>query len=255
MTDPFVLEDTPRALKDYRVQVKVKNNYLLTMMEKAGFWNVRQLCLAHDLSMNVVGMVCNLRLSVVNSRGGIRPIYLRLSKIFNCLPKDLVPPQHYEFPLPKNSGNVEISFQEISTLLPGFMETVPQLPDYRLEQEDFLHVLSGLLDELNPRERIVITRRFGLEGEAPATLKEIGDDLGVGKERTAQIERKALRRLARPDRKQKLLEVAPIDLTNTRPITRSNTSAELAEAMRRSPQTTAWKDAITKMRQRNQRER
>ncbi|MGH7356259.1 MAG: sigma-70 family RNA polymerase sigma factor [Candidatus Rokuibacteriota bacterium] len=55
--------------------------------------------------------------------------------------------------------------------------------------------LAGLLDDLAANERLVLRRRFGLEGEPPETLAEIGRRLGVSRERVRQIEGAGLRKL------------------------------------------------------------
>ena len=56
----------------------------------------------------------------------------------------------------------------------------------------------GCLDE---RMRQVVERRYGLDGEPPQTLEELGTELGITRERVRQIETRALRqlRLAAPD--------------------------------------------------------
>ena len=58
--------------------------------------------------------------------------------------------------------------------------------------------LASVLGELNPRERAVIERRFGLSGEDPHTLEQVGDALGLTRERIRQIEAKALAKLRHP---------------------------------------------------------
>jgi RNA polymerase primary sigma factor len=60
--------------------------------------------------------------------------------------------------------------------------------------------LAGALDQLNPRMRRVLALRFGLDGEHPQTLEEVGAQLGITRERVRQLETRALRelRLAAP---------------------------------------------------------
>jgi RNA polymerase primary sigma factor len=58
------------------------------------------------------------------------------------------------------------------------------------------HSLAGLLAKLDPRERQIISRRFGLEtsGEIPS-LQQLAGEFGVCKERIRQLEKRALDRL------------------------------------------------------------
>jgi len=60
--------------------------------------------------------------------------------------------------------------------------------------------LAGALEQLNPRMRRVLALRFGLDGEQPRTLEEVGTELGITRERVRQLETRALRelRLAAP---------------------------------------------------------
>jgi RNA polymerase primary sigma factor len=55
--------------------------------------------------------------------------------------------------------------------------------------------LARALEALEPRMRLVLERRFGLDGEAPQTLEDLGTDLGITRERVRQIETRALRQL------------------------------------------------------------
>jgi RNA polymerase primary sigma factor len=61
-----------------------------------------------------------------------------------------------------------------------------------------------VLESLSGRERRVIELRYGLDGDRDRTLSEIGDALGVTRERIRQIEAKALRKLRHPSRTRRL---------------------------------------------------
>ena len=63
-------------------------------------------------------------------------------------------------------------------------------------KEDINTVLSTLSD----KEREIITLRFGLNNNAPMSLKEIGEIFNLTKERIRQIEKRALERLKQPSR-------------------------------------------------------
>lgn len=73
-------------------------------------------------------------------------------------------------------------------------------PSELLQDEDICHYVKTWLNELDEKQRAVIVRRFGLLGYERATLEEVGNELGVTRERVRQIQMDALRRL------RKLLE-------------------------------------------------
>jgi len=68
-------------------------------------------------------------------------------------------------------------------------------PEDELINTDNLTHVSRLLDEMDPREATILKMRFGLDDCEPQTLKEIGESLGLTRERVRQIESEALRRL------------------------------------------------------------
>jgi RNA polymerase primary sigma factor len=64
--------------------------------------------------------------------------------------------------------------------------------------------LQSALDSLDERRRLVLEMHYGLNGHDRQSLEEIGQCLGITRERVRQIERKALRMLRRPMNRRKL---------------------------------------------------
>ena len=66
------------------------------------------------------------------------------------------------------------------------------------EQHSSKVAISRLLKALNPREERILRMRFGIGYDEESTLEEIGQTLGVTRERIRQIEAKALQKLREP---------------------------------------------------------
>jgi RNA polymerase primary sigma factor len=76
--------------------------------------------------------------------------------------------------------------------------------DELLLRESFSRALRDALAELPARERKVLELRFGLVDDQPKTLREIGEVMGLSRERVRQIESRALNKLRRSHQKHSL---------------------------------------------------
>ena len=90
-------------------------------------------------------------------------------------------------PISENGESVDMAdiFEDFRQDSPG--ESVEQTEDYQ--------TIMRLLETIDERDARVLRLRFGLEGKEPLTLKQIGQEVGLTRERVRQIELDALRKL------------------------------------------------------------
>ncbi|MGR3280148.1 sigma-70 family RNA polymerase sigma factor, partial [Acaryochloris marina NIES-2412] len=84
--------------------------------------------------------------------------------------------------------------KEQDTTLGELVEAEHSTPSY-LELLNQSEEVSGYLSLLDERQRFIISQRYGLEDGEPKTLDEIGQQLGVSRERIRQIINKAMKKL------------------------------------------------------------
>ncbi|MBI4979080.1 MAG: sigma-70 family RNA polymerase sigma factor [Spirochaetes bacterium] len=97
-----------------------------------------------------------------------------------------------------NSSDVE------GNLLDVIEDKNAKPPEQDIIDDDLHNALKEAMDGLTETEQKVIAYRYGLNGEHPRTLKEIGEDFSLTKERIRQIEKKALRKMRHPSRAKSL---------------------------------------------------
>jgi RNA polymerase primary sigma factor len=76
-------------------------------------------------------------------------------------------------------------------------DELAQSPEEIAEESLMRRDIAEILEMLTPRERLVLQLRYGLSDGEPRTLAEVGDLLGISRERVRQIENEALRKLRR----------------------------------------------------------
>jgi len=75
-------------------------------------------------------------------------------------------------------------------------DTIPSV-EMEMIRSSFERRVQAMVHDLDEKERQVIRMRFGLDGEEPKTLQEIGETMGLSRERIRQIESRAKEKLRR----------------------------------------------------------
>ncbi len=77
-------------------------------------------------------------------------------------------------------------------------------PAATAQEQDAISQIEAALEALDDRERIILILRFGLNGEEPQTLEEIGQRFDLTRERIRQMQNRALAKLRHPSRAHSL---------------------------------------------------
>jgi RNA polymerase primary sigma factor len=91
-----------------------------------------------------------------------------------------------------HNDDTEDERQALDNLLTD--ERVRDAGDILVEADEIERIFDRL-EHLEPREAMVIRMRFGLDDETPLTLREVGERLGITRERVRQLENLALQKL------------------------------------------------------------
>jgi DNA-directed RNA polymerase sigma subunit (sigma70/sigma32) len=181
-------------LKDYRVELKVKNNLLASAMERKGIASAAELARQSGINQTYIGKYLNLQESIYDFRGEYRPQFMRLCEFFNLMPDELYPEAQMSEPLKTNKKTIEADAHELVRLEADALD-----PAKIIELGSRREAIRGMLFSLTKRESDVVSLRLGFEG-VEHTWEEIGNVYGVSKERVRQIYGKALRKLRHPER-------------------------------------------------------
>tara|TARA_R110000787_G_C13223423_1_gene426437 strand:- start:35 stop:619 length:585 start_codon:yes stop_codon:yes gene_type:complete len=187
-------------MKDYEVTVRVRNNWLLSAMKRAGIDSLAELARRSGASYNTIMNIASFKYPILTRRGW-SPSAIKISEALKCLPEDLVPPAHIEQALAKNKGVFTADYAEVQALLTTTEETNPFAFIEKREQSEAVGKAVGNLSE---REQTVINMRYGLAGERENTLEEVAAVWGVSRERVSQLEMKALRKMRHPAKSKPL---------------------------------------------------
>lgn len=177
-------------MKDYRVEVKIKNNYLHQAMLDHGIASAAELSRLTGITQVMIGDYLNLKRAPINTKGQYAPSALTLAKFFDKPIEELFPIQHIQKPLKSNKFVSELDIIDVAMLLTGESKDPESLlieaETYKLEQD------AIELTKLSPKERQFINSR--LQGKR---FEVIASELNITKQRVGQLHNKSIRKVRR----------------------------------------------------------
>ncbi|XP_076949562.1 RNA polymerase sigma factor sigB-like isoform X1 [Bidens hawaiensis] len=112
-------------------------------------------------------------------------------------------------PKPARSIDIPVGFDNNTKLTDLIDDPDQETPEEVLIKQTMSEDLGRVLSTLSEKEQKVIRWRFGLEDGKTSTLQEIGDVMGVSRERVRQIELNAFRKLRNTDKAETLRQYLP----------------------------------------------
>jgi transcriptional regulator with XRE-family HTH domain len=179
-------------MRDYRVEIKVRNANILRIMEERGIESVAELCRNTGVSQTTFGQIVNLKLAPINKKGEWHSSILKICEYLFVMPADLFSEEQMT-PLQKNKSTIDVNFDEISVMLTD----QSQDPLIAIENKTKNDFVNDTINHLPERQRRIMSLRYGLDG-SEHTLREIAEIEGVTVERIRQIEMTVFRKLRHP---------------------------------------------------------
>jgi|14BtaG_2_1085337.scaffolds.fasta_scaffold53636_1 hypothetical protein len=182
-------------MKDYKVELKIKNGYLSSMMDSHDIKNVAELSRLTGIHQTPLGEILNLKKSAYNANGALRKHVARLCDYFLCEVYDIFPPDHINEPLRQSKFDAYVNRDQIHQIEQAARDPYLLVSESELSFDDMVNS-----DKLTDRQKKILKMRFVDD----LTLEQIGAKFNLSKERIRSIEAKAVRQLRWPRHSDKL---------------------------------------------------
>lgn len=194
-------------MKDYRLDIRVRNNRILSLMEGRGFYSVPKFCAHHRLAVSTMYKMIKMQEPAARQSGEWRKPVLDIATALRVDPDELFNERQKAGGARPGSITRYVNESDLLSIdtdvaAAEIAYDPLTLIDDKVDLEAALHVLSD-------RGRDVIARRFGLDGSPAQTYDEIACDYKLTRERIRQIELKALRALKKEMRARKNRQKMP----------------------------------------------
>ena len=181
--------------KDYRVEIKIKNNRLLDKIEQSGYKSVAEFSRAISIHYSVISSFVTMTRAPINKlTGTYSPRFMEIVDFLNCTPEDIFPKSRMSEPLKSNSVSFKGNEGDIKNLTSS-LASIATDPEKKMIVDEAHKAIQDSMYALTPKQHRVLTLLYGLNGEEPKTFKEIGEEFGLTSGRIQVISKKALQKL------------------------------------------------------------
>jgi hypothetical protein len=191
--DNMPAHDGAEKAKEYRIITRVKNNLLMSAIEKAGYTSVAEFAVKANVTLPLLRDIINFKVSPLDKNGDWRPIIHSVCVVLNKMPSQLFTEAQTRISNAK-SKEIEVSEAEAFWALEHSGDHNPQ---QLLETKELNSALYSALDTLEPRLKDLMNMYYGIDGPAMA-FNEIAAKWNLSIARVIQLHNRALMLLRKP---------------------------------------------------------
>jgi RNA polymerase sigma factor (sigma-70 family) len=204
----FVMKKNLETYKDYRVNIKVRNNRILKAIEEVGGTHGEKWCKENGITYSTLNGLTNMTVSPVNNFGELTRTAKKLCEVLKKMPDELWSDEQIR-PLEKNFSSFEMSSHELVSLMSSGETSYLTDFEEKIDKERLIIQIESCLGMLSENCKRVLKDRF-YENK---TFRQISQEMDISQERVRDLEQTALRKLRRPKMRKNLNDFIdnPID--------------------------------------------
>jgi len=190
-------------MQDYRIKITIRNDRILSAIEKLGYPSVNQFCKVTGLNYEKTNRIIRGE-SPTNEKGHLRKVVTDLLDELNLTLEDAFTPKQLKGFIFKHKYEMKLDEQQMI----AFSREKDHKPlELQMMEQDVKDTLTHLFQNiLTPKEERVIRMRYGIGMNTEHSLEEVGLQFQVTRERVRQIEIRAINKLKHPKNSQKLFD-------------------------------------------------
>ena len=194
-------------MKDYRIKITIRNDRLLSAIEKAGYRSARQFALHNAIEPERVGRLIRGAEKPIDKYGNVTKNCSEILSILNKTLKECFTDRQLEG-FKNTTFETKIEEKDLKKLINPIKSHEIKV----IEQDVQLSLNEVFSKYLTPREEKVLRMKYGIGLNTDHTYEEIGLELSVSLERIRQIAERAIRKLKHPNIVSKLISTGFHDI-------------------------------------------